>query len=240
MINININADIGEMAGQDEEIMPFISSCNIATGGHVGNAKTIRETMRLAKIYDVEIGAHPSYPDLTNFGRIRPEISDSELYFSLRSQLEDFYEIAIQENTNINHIKPHGALYHDVVNEEKYADLFLSVLHDLGIKTTIFTLKDGFLHQKGIKTHSIHFEAFIDRRYNADLSLVKRTEPDALIENPSEVWNQLYKMAFFKKINVISGEKIDIDADTFCIHGDHPNAVKILKHIRAELEKKRL
>lgn len=240
MIKININADLGEMAGQDEEIMPYLTSCNIATGGHIGNAESILKTMALAKKHNVKIGAHPSYPDLENFGRVRPEINDEVLYNSLVSQLREFYEIAMQYNLKVNHIKPHGTLYHDVVNDQQYADLFLKVLNDLGIKTTIYTLKNGFLHQKGRENHTIYFEGFIDRRYNADLSLVNRSKPNALIEKPEEVWNQLYKMAFLEKINVISGEVMDIKADTFCIHGDHPNAVEILKYIQAELEKKEL
>ncbi|WP_107039516.1 LamB/YcsF family protein [Brumimicrobium mesophilum] len=237
MFEVNINADLGEMAGQDEAIMPYLSSCNIASGGHVGNSESIRKTILLAQQHDVKIGAHPSYPDSENFGRVRPNISDHQLRRSLKSQLRTFYEIAKKSKAEVNHIKPHGALYHDVVNNERIADLFLGILEDLQLKTTIYTLKNGFLHQKGRENHKILFEAFIDRNYNSDLSLVSRTDKNALIEKPSNVWNQLYKMAFLKKINVISGELIDINADTFCIHGDHPNALNILKYIQAELEK---
>ena len=236
MNKVNINADLGEMAGQDEEIMPYLNSCNIATGGHVGDAKSIQKTINLAKRYNVKIGAHPSYPDHENFGRVRPDISDKELHKSLTHQLQNFYKITAENNVDVHHIKPHGALYHDVVNDKSKAELFLEVLADLGLKTLIYTLKDSFLDQLGRKNHRILHEAFIDRRYNLDLSLVSRKEKDALIEKPEEVWNQFYSMVFLNKINVISGEVIDIRADTFCIHGDHPNAVNILKFIQEKLE----
>ncbi|RYM33937.1 lactam utilization protein LamB [Brumimicrobium glaciale] len=236
-MQININADLGEMAGQDEEIMPYLSSCNIATGGHVGDIDSMQRAISLAKKHNVKIGAHPSYPDLENFGRIRPKISDEDLKESLTHQLSTFYEIAVKNNVDVHHIKPHGALYHDVINDRNKAELFLNVLDDLGLKTSIYTMKNEFLDQLGKKNHIIHNEAFIDRRYTIDLRLVSRKHPNALIENPEEVWEQLYSILYLNKINVISGEVMDIKADTFCIHGDHPNAVKILKYIKFKLEK---
>lgn len=232
---INLNADLGEMAGQDEEIMPYLSSCNIATGGHIGDVHSMQKTIELAKQFDVKIGAHPSYPDFKNFGRIQPDINDEDLRKSLVKQLNTFYEIAAKNNVEVHHIKPHGALYHDLVYDEKKANLFLSVLDQLGLKTTIYTLKSGHLHKIGKEKHKIKFEAFIDRRYATGLSLVSRKHPKALIENPEEVWEQLYSMVYLEKINVISGETFDIKADTFCLHGDHPNATSILKYIQAQL-----
>jgi len=236
MTKLNINADLGEMAGQDEEIMPYLNSCNIATGGHIGDAESIQKTIELANKYNVKIGAHPSYPDLENFGRVIPDISDKKLKKSLVNQLRTFYEIAEQCNVKVHHIKPHGALYHNLVYDEKEARLFLDVLEDLKIKTSIYTLKNGFLHQLGKEKHEIHFEAFIDRTYTTDMRLVSRKHPKALIEKPEEVWKQLYSMLYLEKIKVISNEVMDISADTFCIHGDHPNATRILKYIQEQLE----
>ena len=233
---ININADLGEMTGKDEQIMPYISSCNIATGGHIGNTDSIQKAISLALKHDVKSGAHPSYPDLQNFGRITPEISTDNLKKSLVQQLLTFYKIAAQNNVDVHHIKPHGALYHDVINDKNKADLFLGVLNDLEIKTSIYTSKNGFLYQLGSEKHNCYTEGFIDRRYNTDLSLVSRNQANALIESPEEVWNQLRSMLFLNKINVISGEMIDLKVDTFCIHGDHPKAVEILKYIQKKLE----
>jgi len=233
---ININADIGEMAGQDEAIMPYLSSCNIATGGHVGDAQTIQKTIDLAIKNKVEIGAHPSYPDRENFGRIRSEISDSELTESLIEQLQTFYKIAQKNKVEVHHIKPHGALYHDLVNDKEKAILFLSVVEKLGIKTQLYTLQNGFLHQLSGKNHTVCFETFIDRHYNTDLSLVSRKESHALIEEPKEVWEQLYEMVFLKQVTTVSGKTQSLSAETFCIHGDHPNATEILKYIHSQVE----
>jgi UPF0271 protein len=235
-MEININADLGEMAGQDEQIMPYLDSCNIATGGHIGDGDSMGIAIKLAKEHNVKIGAHPSYPDHENFGRIKLEINDDELLKSLIDQLRSFYEIAARNNVEVHHIKPHGALYHDLVYNEKKARLFLTALDELGIKTSIYTLKSGFLHELGQKKHKIHFEAFIDRRYETSLSLVSRKHPKALILDKEEVWKQFYAMAFLNKITVISGEQFDISADTFCIHGDHPNATAILEYIHQQLE----
>lgn len=237
MQKINVNADLGEMAGQDEEIMPYLSSCNIATGGHVGDEQSMQKTIELAREYKVKIGAHPSYPDRKDFGRIRPEISDGSLIDSLKEQLELFLEITDRNNVEMHHIKPHGTLYHDVVNDQEKAELFLAVLADLGLKTDIYTLKNGFLHQLGLKNHKIHFEAFIDRRYNLDLNLVARNHKKALIMEPEKVWQQLYEIAFLNKVTVLSGTTLALSADTYCIHGDHPKAALILNYIQTQLKR---
>lgn len=230
-LEININADLGEMAGQDGAIMPYLFSCNIATGGHIGNVESMTKTIELALKNHVKIGAHPSYPDTKNFGRVRPEISDSALKESLKNQLHNFYELAAKVKTEVHHIKPHGALYHDVVNDENKSALFLSVLDELGLRTSIYSLKNGFLHEFGQKKHKIFFEAFIDRRYKSDLNLVNRKENHALIIEAHEVWEQLESMHYHQKVKVEAGNFVPLKADTYCLHGDHPNALEILQYI---------
>src|SRR5690554_3112172 len=101
-IKININADLGELAGQDEQLMPYLHSCNIATGGHVGDEQSMRETIDLAKKHQVKVGAHPSYPDKKDFGRVRPNISDLKLKDSLKKQINTFFEIADQKQTKVH------------------------------------------------------------------------------------------------------------------------------------------
>ncbi|WP_165779183.1 LamB/YcsF family protein [Brumimicrobium salinarum] len=230
-MEININADLGEMAGQDEAIMPYLFSCNIATGGHIGDEESMRKTIELANEHRVKIGAHPSYPDTNNFGRVRPEISDSALKESLKKQLYNFYELAAKIEVEIHHIKPHGALYHDVANDKNKAALFLTILDELGLKTSIYTLKDGFLNEFGQKEHKIYFEAFIDRRYKDDLNLVNRKESHALINEAKRVWEQLESMYYHEKVKVETGNFVPLKADTYCLHGDHPNALEILQYI---------
>ena len=233
---VNINADLGEGAGQDDKLMPLLSSCNIACGGHTGDEDSIAKTIELAKRYDVKIGAHPSYPDREHFGRKRPEIDDEALEDSLTQQLERFYRIAKQLDVEVHHIKAHGALYNDAAKDKAVAQLFLNVLKRSGIDNTIYAPFDSWLH-KLLPVNQVMFEAFIDRAYNEDLTLVSRAREGALHQTPGEAWKQLYEMYFMEEITTISGVKTAIKADTFCIHGDHPEAVNMLRYIREQLAK---
>jgi len=234
---VNINADLGEGAGQDEEIMPYLTSCNIACGGHTGDNDSIEETILLAKKHNVKIGAHPSYPDREHFGRKRPEIDDLALQDSLMDQLERFFRVAKKLDVEVHHIKAHGALYNDAAKDEKIAKLFLNAITRLGIQSKIYAPFDSQLHRVAEVYFPVVFEAFIDRAYNDDLSLVNRNEVSALHESKERAWQQLYEMHFLEEISTASGKKAVIKAQTYCIHGDHPQAVKILKYIREQLSK---
>lgn len=236
-VEININADLGEEAGQDDQLMPFLSSCNIACGGHIGDEESISTTIQLAKRYNVKIGAHPSYPDRINFGRKRPEISDKELVDSLVEQLDLFFSIAIREGVDVSHVKAHGALYNDAARDQHSAELFIEALKNIGKKVKIYTLNNSKLHHLALPQFSVIHEAFIDRAYNDDLSLVSRDQLQALHKSKEKAWKQLHEMYFLGEVTSISGKKVDIKADTFCIHGDHPEALAILKHIREQLLK---
>ncbi len=234
---VNINADLGEGAGQDEKLMPLLNSCNIACGGHTGDEQSITQTIRLAKKFNVKIGAHPSYPDRKNFGRTRPEISEEQLRKSLSEQLDLFFTIAEKENVEVHHIKAHGALYNESANDRRVAELLLSTLSQRRYKTRIYTPHKSMLHQTGSSDFSFLFEAFIDRAYNQDLTLVSRNMENALHTSKEQAWNQLYEMHFLEQVTTVSGVKRAIKADTFCIHGDHPKASVILEYIRAQLLK---
>jgi UPF0271 protein len=232
---VNINADLGEGAGQDDKLMPLLTSCNIACGGHTGDEQSVIETVRLAKKYDVKIGAHPSYPDRKNFGRQRPEINDDGLSKSLVEQLDLFFRIAEQEKVEVHHIKAHGALYNDAASDKTVAELFLKSIASLGINARIYTPFNSILHQSASSKLSFSFEAFIDRAYNDDLSLVSREHVKALHKTKEQAWNQFYEMHYLEEVTSISGKKRAIKADTYCIHGDHPQALNMLEYIRMQL-----
>lgn len=234
---VNINADLGESAGQDDQLMPLLTSCNIACGGHIGDEQSIVDTIRLAQKFNVKIGAHPSYPDRKNFGRKRPDVSGIDLVNSLTSQLDLFFSIAEKENVEVHHVKAHGALYNDVASDLTTAKLFLQAINRLGIKTKIYTPFNSILHQSATVELPIEFEAFIDRAYNEDVSLVSRDHEKALHKTKEQAWNQLYEMYFLEEVTTLSGKKASIKADTFCIHGDHPRATIMLKYIREQLYK---
>lgn len=234
---VNINADLGEGAGQDENLMPLLDSCNIACGGHTGDEQSVIQAVRLARKHNVKIGAHPSYPDRKNFGRKRPEINDVDLIKSLTEQLEFFLSIAERENVQVHHIKAHGALYNDAAKDKSVAELFLKSIASIDLNAKIYTPFNSLLHQSASSELSFSFEAFIDRAYNDDLSLVSREHAKALHKTKEQAWKQLYEMYYLEEVTSISGNKRAIKADTYCIHGDHPQALNMLKYIRTQLLK---
>ena len=234
--HIDINADLGEGFGQDRALMPYLSSCNIACGGHAGNKKSISNTLALAKENEVKIGAHPSFPDKAGFGRVVLDISDIDLKESLTKQISTFYDVVHQNNMEVNHVKAHGALYNEMVNNKRIASLFLEVLSQLGIEPKIYAPANAIIFSLVNDHSNIVAEAFIDRAYHTNLSLVSRTVPGSLHKSPEKAWSQLYNMVVSKTVNTYDGTSETITADTYCIHGDHPNALKILRHINKEMK----
>ncbi|MGM0478853.1 MAG: 5-oxoprolinase subunit PxpA [Bacteroidota bacterium] len=232
---VNINADLGEGAGQDDQIMPYLSSCNIACGGHTGDEKSVKTTIQLAQSHQVKIGAHPAYPDREHFGRKRPKIDRVALEDSIMEQLTLFFQVAREQGAEVHHIKAHGALYNDAASDEETAALFLNAIRRLGIQCKIYAPFDSVLHRVAEPTFEVIYEAFIDRMYNEDLSLLSRSDEKALHQDPETAWKQLYELYFLEEVTTITGKKAAIKANTFCIHGDHPEAVNMLQYIREKL-----
>lgn len=228
----DINCDLGEGLSNDALLMPYLGSCNIACGGHAGNKQTIQETIRLAKKHQVKIGAHPSYPDPLNFGRLKLEISLESLKNSLISQLFLFRDLAKEENIDIHHIKPHGALYNFSANDHSTASMILDILENEFSGAYLYCPPNSQISQmakeRGIP---IKREVFADRNYNDDGSLVSRTEYNAVISDTDKVLKHINIMVEEGKIRTAKGNTILVQADTLCIHGDNPNAVNILKNI---------
>lgn len=236
LYTIDVNCDVGEGVGNELELMPMISSCSIACGGHAGNAETIKETIRLALLYRVNIGAHPSYPDRENFGRKEMDISLDKLQQSIEDQISSVQNELRKSVATMNHVKAHGALYNKAAVDSKTAQCLLNAVKN--------TTKDVWLYapygsvlakialEQGVK---VYFEAFIDRRYNDDLTLVSRDNPKAVIMDSKKVLKQLLRMLAKHKVKTIKGKKVVVKANTFCIHGDNSNAVRILKYLSKKL-----
>jgi UPF0271 protein len=236
---IDINCDVGEGVGNEAALFPHISSCNIACGGHAGDTQSMRKIAILAHENNVKIGAHPSYPDKENFGRKVMQLSDQELQQSIRNQIDDFVKILINENLTLNHIKPHGALYNQIAKNKKLATVFLESIEDFRAHTTLYvpyaSQVSEIADQRGFR---IKYEAFGDRNYNDDLSLVSRRLPNAMLENPKDVFEHLFNIIEVGSVKSVTGEQIPIKADTFCIHGDTPSALEILMYLSNEFQKK--
>lgn len=231
---MDINCDLGEGMPDDALLMPFLASCNIACGGHFGDRMTMQTAILLAKEHNVNVGAHPSYPDKENFGRKSLNLEFEFLEDSLISQIHDFQEVCLSQNVDFHHIKPHGALYNDLAKDEKLATFFLKLIQkyfqDIPLycppNSKIATLAPNY----GVKTI---LEVFADRSYNDNLTLVARSHPKALLTSIEEVEEHLLPMIFEKKIRTISGQLISVEAQTVCVHGDNPSALAILRMIRS-------
>lgn len=233
--SIDINCDVGEGLDNESHILPLISRCNIACGGHAGSEATIVRVMDLAKTHQVAIGAHPSYPDQANFGREVMKIGTRALKASLIAQLKLFKKCAEVSEVKVMHIKPHGALYNEAQNNKRIATIIvkaaLLVFPGAVILAPYNSMLSKVANAYGTK---VMLEAFGDRNYNEDLTLVSRKESNAVIHNPQDVLQRILQIVKFRTILSVSGKKIAIRASTFCIHGDNPDAEKILNFINQE------
>ncbi|MBT8376992.1 MAG: 5-oxoprolinase subunit PxpA [Bacteroidia bacterium] len=233
---IDINADVGEGIGNEAELMPYLSSCNIACGGHAGDESTMLKVVQLAKDHRVKIGAHPSFPDEANFGREVMEMSAAELYSALQHQIRQLMQILQNESVMLHHIKPHGALYNLAAKDEKIASIVIEVAKSIAQPVKLYAPYNSVI-AKIAETEQIEvtYEAFADRNYNEDLSLVSRLRRDAVIEQKEAVYNHVICMLRSQKVKTLSGVDVPIKALTYCIHGDTKNAADIARYLAKKL-----
>ncbi len=229
MKNWKINCDMGEGMQNDAEIMPLIDQCNIACGGHAGDIASMKKTVALAQEYQVEIGAHPSFPDRAGFGRVALKMKSSELSASLKAQVDSLKSICEQAGTKIHHIKPHGALYNNACEDQELADIIVDLMKNYP-RTLLLAPWESLLAKSARKARiKVMYEAFADRKYKSDMSLVGRSDNRAIITRPEIAMSQLLSIATHDQVVPLEGEAIDIKASTFCVHSDNPNVLQILK-----------
>ena|ERR1043165_4031120 len=235
---IDLNCDMGEGVGNDELIMSFISSANIACGYHAGDENTMRATIQLCKRYNVAIGAHPSFPDRENFGRTDMLLHPGEIYEMIMKQINCLEKIALENHAEIHHVKPHGALYNMAARDKALAPFVALAILDTNSKYYLYGLSGSYLIKEGknlgVKTVN---EVFADRTYKDDGNLTSRSKPGALIEDADKAVAQVLQMIKEGTVTSITGKKIPIVAETVCIHGDAEHAVEFAKAIRDALVK---
>ena len=237
---LNINCDLGEGLNNEHIIMPLIDSCNIACGGHAGDNGSMIECVEISIKNNVKIGAHPSYPDKINFGRKKIDISPSELSYSIISQIESLEIIADSYGLELNHIKAHGALYNQMFTDKDLSDFYLDTIKGFQEECFIYVPYNSEIEKSALeKGFKIMYEAFGDRAYNDNLSLVSRNMKGALINNPKLVIDQIASIIDSKKIKSINDKYKSIKADTICIHSDTDNSIKILKEINKTFKNKK-
>ena len=234
---IDINCDIGEGLGNESEIMPLISSCNISCGAHAGSITSIDNAINLAIENDVLIGAHPSFPDKENFGRKVMKISNQDLQQNIEDQLRLFKKRVDLQNAKIHHVKPHGALYNLIAIDEEKATVVINAILNTLKDVKLYVPFNSVIERVAIKKQiPVVYEAFADRNYNDNLTLVSRSLPYAIIIDKENVLKHVKKMSEASLVRSVQDNEIAILAQTFCVHGDNKYVLDILKHLHEHLE----
>ncbi|MDX1492248.1 MAG: 5-oxoprolinase subunit PxpA [Pseudohongiellaceae bacterium] len=235
-MKIDLNADLGEGGQYDEELLAIVSSANISCGAHAGSPEDITKAIIMAKNNNVRIGAHPSYPDRENFGRLPMTLSAQDLRKHLAQQLEFFLSLSATLGAKVHHIKPHGALYNQAARDPELAEQIIQIVKELAPSLSLVGLAGGqTIHRaKEQQLHTVE-EMFADRAYHPDGSLLGRHEPGALIDDPERACAQVLSMLRTGSISAIDGSQIRLTASTVCIHGDSPRSLELARGLKAKL-----
>ena len=225
--NIDINADLGEsfgrfILGNDEGLMPYLTSCNIACGFHGGDPLTIRKTVELAARNGVNIGAHPSYPDLQGFGRRSMKLPMDELKSIIHYQVAVIKTFAQMFGKKLIHVKPHGALNNDMMRDSILLSSVLDAVLEVDPKLLIL-----IPFRPDIRQSNIRYEIYADRTYENDYQLTPRSIQGSVLNDEKEIKSHLENIIGNKKIRCRQGSLLDIKVDSICVHGDNDNAIKI-------------
>lgn len=243
-MKIDINSDIGEsfgvyQLGLDDQVLLHITSANVACGYHAGDPGVMRKTVSLAKKHGVEVGAHPGFPDLMGFGRRNMDATLEEIQGYVIYQMGALQAFALSYGMKLQHVKPHGSLYNMAFANPKIWEVIAEAVSKIDREMILVVLapsrRDPLIEigkKFGVR---IAFEAFPDRAYAKDGSLVSRKQKGSLIEDHEVVAERALKMALEGKVIAIDGTEISIKADTLCVHGDNPGAVQMVKNIRERL-----
>jgi len=241
MKTIDLNCDMGESfgawtMGQDAEVLEFVSSANIACGFHAGDPLTMRRTVAAAAARSVAIGAHPSLPDLAGFGRREMRVSSDDAYALTLYQVGALDAMARAAGANLSHVKPHGALYNMAAKDRALAEAIAAAVRDFDAALILVGLAGSELPRAGeVAGLNVAHEAFADRRYEADASLMARSKAGAVIDDIDTAVAQAIAIATQGEADSPNG-KVRIRADTICVHGDRPDAALFARRLRHELE----
>ena len=237
-MKVDLNSDLGEGAGHDDEILSLVSSANIACGFHAGNPASIFNSIRAAKEKGVAVGAHPSLDDRKNFGRSERQLSAAQAYALVAYQVGAFHALCTGAGVEMNHVKPHGALYNMAVRDRELSDAIAHGVVAVDTRAILFAPAGTELFRAARELRlQTAAEVFADRNYNADGSLVSRTRPDALLHDPTTAAERVVRMLTEGKVRAVDGSDVSVKAETICLHGDKPDAVEFARTLRARLER---
>ena len=237
MKQTDLNCDMGEGMDTDAGIMPWISSANIACGFHAGNLETMKATVAMALQYQVAVGAHPGFKDKANFGRTEQQLTENELFDLVTEQVYLLQKVCREAGCPLHHVKPHGALYNMAANDIVMSAVIARAVQSVDEKLVLYGLRGSFLITEaaklGLRTGS---EVFADRVYETNGSLRNRKYRDALINHEKDCLQQVLQMILEGTVKCIDGNKIHLQSDTICLHGDGINATAFAKIIHLTLK----
>ncbi|OZB11092.1 MAG: hypothetical protein B7X58_12615 [Marinobacter sp. 34-60-7] len=241
MNRLLLNADMGEsfgpwVMGLDEQVMPHVDLANVACGFHASDPHVMRRTVRLAKEHDVRVGAHPSYPDLVGFGRRSVACSPAEVEDLIVYQLGALSAFCQAEGTRVHYVKPHGALYNDMVRQPDLFEAVVRAIHSVNPELPLMTMaaRDTSMEREIAERFglTLWFEAFADRAYDAAGRLVPRREPGAVHDDHRVILEQAIRIARRQPLIASDGSELILDADTLCVHGDNDESIAAIANIR--------
>jgi UPF0271 protein len=235
-VKIDLNADVGESIGDDEGVVPAVSSANVACGFHAGNPAIMRTTVQLSKRHGVAVGAHPSFRDMEGFGRREMHVEAAELEKLVAYQVRALSAIALEEGVRLSHVKPHGALYNMAARDAGMADAIARAVRTVDASLVLFGLSGSELTAAGQRAGlRVASEVFADRGYRPDGTLAPRGTPGAVLTDVAEVVRRAIGMATGQGVTAVDGTSVSVRADTICIHGDTPGAAALAWAVRAAL-----
>lgn len=237
-MRVDLNADLGEGAGHDDELLELVSSASIACGFHAADPVSILASIRAAQEHGVAVGAHPGFADRENFGRREVALPPEEVFALVAYQLGAFHALATAAGARVNHMKAHGALYNMAVRDENLAEAIAHAVRAIDPSLLLFAPGESALERaaQSAKLRVVR-EVFADRNYLTDGSLVSRTRPDALLHDPEEAAGRVLRMLREGVVRSVEGEDVEVHAETICLHGDTPGAVEFARSLRESLEK---
>lgn len=235
-MHVDLNADLGEGAPDDAELLALVTSANIACGGHAGDARLMQATVRAALAQGVAIGAHPSYVDREHFGRREMQLDPDQVRAEVLFQVGALEALVRAAGGRLHHVKPHGALYNQAARDPALADAIAGAVRDIDPGLAIYGLAGGELlraaERAGLRAVA---EVFADRGYRADGSLVPRSEHGALIDDTGEAVARTLRMVQDGIVQAVTGEAVPLRAQTVCLHGDGPHALAFARALHAAL-----
>ena len=235
-LSVDLNADLGEGASSEGELLPLITSANIACGFHAGSPASMTASIRAARAAGVAVGAHPSLPDRENFGRRELPVTPDDVFALVAYQVGAFQAIAASLGVRPNHVKPHGALYNMAARDAALAEAVVKALLAIDRSLLLFAPGGSALAQAGASAGlRVAREVFADRNYQPDGALVPRSEPNALLDEAEEAAVRAVRMLRENLVRTVDGSDLPIEAETICVHGDTPEAVAFARKLRTHL-----